>query len=505
MICFALDRLRAQEELRESQRRFSDTLTNLDMIAVMADIEGKIMFCNDYLLQITGWERDEVIGQNWFDMFLPDHEKAKVENLLVESRPEGSIMSRFQNEIKTRSGELRVVRWNNTTLRDLSGQVTGVAALGNDVTEREHFEQELKKSEERYRDLVENALDIIYTHDLEGNYTSMNKAGEKITGYSREEILKMNVAQIAAPEFIDKVRQMIASKVTGTDETVYSLEILAKDGRRITVEVNTRLTLHDDVPVGVQGIARDVTERRSLEEQLLQSQKMEAVGRLAGGIAHDFNNMLTAINGYSDLSLLKLSADDPIRANIEQIKKAGERSALLTHQLLAFSRKQVLQPKVLDLNGIISETEKLLRRLIGEDVELVTRLAPELGSVMADPGQIEQVIMNLVINARDAMPQGGKLIVETANIHLDEEKAEPIFPGQPGSYVLLSVSDTGIGMDEETRKHIFEPFFTTKPVGKGTGLGLATVYGIINQSDGRILVESKPDQGTVFRIYDRRR
>ncbi|HEX8843853.1 MAG TPA: response regulator [Pyrinomonadaceae bacterium] len=375
--------------------------------------------------------------------------------------------------------------------------ITKVARL----IERKRAEEELSKSEERYRDMVENAHDIIYSHDLEGNYTSMNKAGERITGYTLEEALRLNLSQTVAPEYLEKAQQMLDRKLAGENVTAYDLVIVTKDRRRVAVEVNTRIILENGRPVGVQGIARDVTKRKHLEEQLRQSQKMEAVGRLAGGIAHDFNNLLTAITGYSDLTLKRLRAEDPLRRNVEEIKKAGDRAASLTRQLLAFSRKQVLQPKVLDLNAVVSDMEKMLGRLIGEDIELQTALSSELGSVRADPGQIEQVLLNLAVNARDAMPHGGNLIIETENVSLNEGYTTRHIAVKPGAYVMLAVSDTGCGMNEETQSRIFEPFFTTKEVGKGTGLGLSTVYGIVKQSGGNIWVYSEVGVGTAFKIY----
>ncbi|HEY7783757.1 MAG TPA: response regulator [Pyrinomonadaceae bacterium] len=247
--------------------------------------------------------------------------------------------------------------------------------------------------------------------------------------------------------------------------------------------------------------ARALEALKASEAQLLQSQKLEAVGRLAGGISHDFNNLLTAIIGYSDLSIRRVSPDDPLRRNLDEIRRASERAAGLTRQLLAFSRKQVMQPKVFELNAVVADVERMLRRMIGDDIDVRTNLDPNSGNVKADPGQIEQVIMNLVVNARDAMPKGGKLSIETSSLYLDEQYSFEHVSVKPGFYVLLAVSDTGTGMDEETRQHIFEPFFTTKEPGKGTGLGLSTVYGIVKQSSGHVWVYSEPGKGTTFKVY----
>ena len=381
-------------------------------------------------------------------------------------------------------------------------------ALNESLEEKvEERTAELRQSEEKYRELIENANDIIYTHDLSGRFTSLNRAGERITGYTREEALQLNFADVIASDNVELVRQMIVEKLKGGELTAYELEITAKDGSKLTLEINSRLIFQNGEVVGVQGIGRDITERkhaaetlRQTEEQLRQSQKLEAIGLLAGGIAHDFNNLLTVIGGYSSLLLRSLD-EAPERQQVEEIKKASDRAAALTRQLLAFSRKQVLQPVVLNLNDIVPEIDKMLRRLIGADIDLLTVIDPELWQVKADAGQIEQVLMNLAVNARDAMPSGGRLTIQTANVYLDNNYARQHIAIEPGSYVMLAVSDTGCGMDAETRAHIFEPFFTTKEAGKGTGLGLSTVYGIIKQSGGHLWVYSEVGKGTTFKVY----
>jgi len=411
----------------------------------------------------------------------------------------GELNSEFR--ITHTDGSIRWMWGKGKVFHDEQGGAIRMIGVNIDITESKLAADALRVSEERYRDLIENAHDIIFTQDLEGNYTSVNNACERITGYTREETLGRNLMQTVAPEHLERVLEMTAKKLAGEPIPAFGMEIIAKDGHKVAIDVNSRIIFENGVPVGVQGIARDVTDRAQLEDQLRQAQKMEAVGQMAGGIAHDFNNMLTAINGFSDLTLRKMKADDPLRAHIEEIKKAGVRSADLTNQLLAFSRRQILQPAILNLNQVIMDTGNMLERLIGEDVELVTVLDGKTGRVKIDPGQLTQIITNLALNARDAMPQGGKLTFETKNMFLDAEYARQHINALPGAYVKLAVSDNGTGMDDETQAHIFEPFFTTKEIGKGTGLGLASVYGIVRQSGGSIMVYSEVGVGTTFKIY----
>ncbi len=357
-----------------------------------------------------------------------------------------------------------------------------------------------RKAEEQYQLLFQSSPQPMWVFDEETlAFLAVNEAACRHYGYSREEFLGMTIRDIRPPEVPSLLRQIAAEQSEYQDSGVWRHR--KKDGTIIQVEITSNPLLFDRRDAQLV-LAADVTEHRQLEMQLRQSQKMEAVGQLAGGIAHDFNNLLTAILGYADLLATDAGKESPLSESIGEIRKAGERAASLTRQLLAFSRRQVLEPKVLDLNELVENLQRMLRRLIGEDIELVTALDPDVGRVRADAGQTEQVVMNLAINARDAMPKGGTLTIETKDVQLDEAYArEHLVVGPAGSYVMLAVSDTGVGMSAETKSHIFEPFFTTKGKGKGTGLGLATVYGIVKQSGGYIWVYSEPGRGTTFKIY----
>jgi PAS domain S-box-containing protein len=497
-----IDRKRAEKALQTSESRKDAILkTALDCV-ITIDHEGNVIDFNPAAEHTFGYASKDVVGKRMADLIIPISMRPSHEHGFARYLTTGCssmLGKRIEITAMRADGSEIPVELTITAIGELPHPT--FTAFIRDLTERKRAEAELRQSEERYRDLVENAHDIIYSHDLEGNYTSINRAGEQITGYTREESLALNISATVAPEDLSKTREMLRRKIAGEKVTAYEMEIIAKDGHRVAVEANTKLVYQDGVPVGVQGIARDVTERKQLEEQLRQSQKMEAIGQLAGGVAHDFNNLLTAINGYSSLALQRLEDDHPIKPYIEEVKKAGDRATNLTRQLLAFGRKQILQPLAINLNGVVSDMNKMLRRLIGEDIVLTAKLDAGVGRVMADPGQVEQVLVNLIVNARDAMPRGGNLTIETKNVELDEEYGSRHVGVAPGKYVLLAVSDTGEGMSEEVRTRVFEPFFTTKEKGKGTGLGLSTVYGIVKQSGGNVWIYSELGRGTTFKVY----
>ena len=368
--------------------------------------------------------------------------------------------------------------------------------------DRRRVGEQLREREEYFRALIEQAQDIIAVLDADAALKYASPSVRAVLGFVPEELVGRSILELVHPEDAETALRTFAEGVaTGRGGRLLELRLCRKDNTYRTLEVTGRYLLNDPVVRGVVLNARDVTDRRSLERQLVQSQKMEAVGRLAGGVAHDFNNVLTAILGYTGLLLDGLPALSPLRPDLEEIRNAANKATGLTRQLLAFSRKQPLETRVLDPNDLVKEMDRLLRRLLGEDIDVVTNLAPGIGAVRGDAGQLEQVVVNLAVNARDAMPEGGKLTIETQNVDLDASYAVGHVPVRPGAYVLVAVSDTGIGMSAETMSHMFEPFFTTKEPGKGTGLGLATVYGIVKQSGGAVQCYSEPGQGTTFKVY----
>ena len=464
-----------------------------------AQPDNPIIYASPGFERLTGYRAAEVVGRNC--RFLQGAGSdpatvARVREAVRAARPCSVEVLNYKKD--------GTPFWNALSLspvRDSGGMVTHFVGVQADVSERRRADEAVRESEQRYRELFENAVDAVYTLDLRGRFTSANTAAEALSGYSAEELAGMNVSDLLVPDELERSVGMLNSKLAGAPRTVYQTELATRDGRRRTVEIASRVVCRGGRPVGVQGVARDLTERRLLEDQLRQAQKMEAVGQLAGGVAHDFNNLLTVIQGYGGILLSSLGPDDPSRELIGEMTRAGERAAGLTRQLLTFSRQSVLAPRVLDLNAVVLDLEKMLRRVIGEDIDLSTDLQAGLGRVKADQGQIEQVLMNLAVNARDAMPTGGKLTIETRNIELDETFAGLHGGIRPGPYVFLAVSDDGCGMSPEVRARIYEPFFTTKEKGKGTGLGLATVHGIVQQTGGHIQVYSEPGLGSSFKVY----
>ena len=494
-----------QELLDKERETFFPILHKAPYGIALIDNNGRFIYINPEFTNITGYTVEDIFaGRDWFHRASPFPEYRQE---IVSSLKRDVIQKRVEKifSVICKNGEMKEIEFKPTLLDD--GRIVVVLS---DITERKRAEDALRESEEKYRTILENIEDGYFEVDLAGNFTFFNDSLCRMLGYSKEEMMGMNDREYTDQENAKKLYQAF-NKVyrTGEPTKEFGWEVVAKDGTRLFGEVSVSLIKDSKgQPTGFRGIARDITERKradeekaTLQEELRQSQKMEAIGGLAGGIAHDFNNLLTVISGNCQLSLLELKEEDSLRGNIEEIKAATERATSLTRQLLAFSRRQVLNMRVLDLNTIIRDLEKMLRRVIGEDIELVTCFADNLGMVKMDPGWIEQVIMNLAVNARDAMPGGGKLIIETANADLDDSCSRGHVTAKPGRYVKLCVNDTGTGMPPDVREHLFEPFFTTKEKGKGTGLGLSTVYGIIKQSGGDIWVYSEPGLGTTFNIY----
>ena len=488
--------LQERRRAEESYRLLFES--NPNPMYVYETATTRFVAVNDVALNAFGYSREEFLRMPLESVVAP-HELERL-HAAVDGIKSG------RNNGLTHSGVWRARRKDGSefdaefTVHDhvFEGQRARVV-MALDVTERIEAERALRRSEARYRDLFENASDLIATADLDGRLTAVNETFVRALGYSREELIGTPVDELTAPEARAGVLAAREQKLAGAEATVYESELVAKDGQRVQVEIASRLIVEDGVPVGTEAICRDITERKQLEEQLRQAQKLEAIGRLAGGVAHDFNNLLTVISGYAE-SLLE-GRDRSSEFELDQIAAAADRAAILTRQLLAFSRRQVLEPRVLDLNEVVNGATPMLTRLIGEDVELVASLDPDTNPVLADPNQLGQVLLNLAVNARDAMPGGGRVLIQTANVELDEEYVAHHGEANVGPHVVLSVSDTGSGMDADTLAHVYEPFFTTKPVGTGTGLGLATVYGIVKQSGGSIWVYSEPGAGTTFKVY----
>ncbi len=498
-------RRQAEENLAASQNRLRTIIDAEPACVKVVSPDGTLLEMNAAgLAMFDAQSPEQVVGKPVYSMIHPDDcERFRALHERVCRGQEGTL------EFRT-VGLRGTERWcemHAVPLRNEKNQVVAALSVTRDVTERKRAREGLEKLSRQNALILNSAGEGIYGLDIEGKATFVNATAAQMLGWTVEELIGQPMHTFlhhtkpdGTPYPLEEC-PIYAAFRDGAVHHVVDEKFWRKDGTSFPVEYISNPIRENEKVAGAVVTFKDVTEHKKLEEQLRQAQKMEAVGRLAGGVAHDFNNLLTIIGGYSQLLLQRMGPEDPSRPHVTEIKLAGDRAGALTRQLLAFSRRQILTPQVLDLNDVVGNVEKMLRRLIGEDVELATLQAPNLGRVKADPGQIEQVLMNLAVNARDAMPHGGKLTIETANVILHENFGPGPVHVKPGPYVMLKVCDTGCGMTAEVQKHLFEPFFTTKEKGKGTGLGLAMVYGIVKQSGGYIWVDSQPGEGATFTIH----
>ena len=507
-------RKRAEELAHERDRQLSTLIENLPGVVYRCRIDQnyRMEFINDAVLDVTGYPQEDFLeGGRIFGDLIPEKERAEMREFVLG---ELAKVNRYEvtYPVVTKNGRERWVSDRGQGIFDVDGKPYAIEGFITDITERRNSEEARRRSEQQLRVVTDTVPALITYFDQSLICRFENKYYLEWLGRPERSIIGLHLREIVGPVAYEGIEKEFAIALAGNEFTIERealLERIGSAGRSSYLRVSYVPDRDEQGNViGAFAFAIDLTETKRSEEalqksreQLVQSQKLESVGRLAGGIAHDFNNMLTAITGYSELALRKLPVGDSVRKHIEEIKKAGERSAQLTNQLLAFSRRQILQAQVVNINDVILDTSRMLKRLIGEDIALETELAENLYAVKCDPGQLSQIIVNLVVNARDAMPDGGTILVETDNTSLDAKYAAEHVGVKPGDYVIMTVSDTGVGMDEETKKHVFEPFFTTKEVGKGTGLGLSTVYGIVKQSDGNVWIYSEPGLGTTVKVY----
>ena len=507
-------RERAIQALRESEARYRRLVGSIREIVFAGGPDGTLLarsltFVSPQVEDATGHPSREFLADPglWQRLLHPEdvpNVARDTERAFSERRP----VVRFYRMRNGRTGDYRWIE--DTFVPDLGGNGTprGFFATARDITDRWRAEAEAERERRRNELLLNCAGEGIYGLDLEGRVTFINPAGAQILGYTVDELIGAPMhatchhTRADGQPFPVEECPIYATRSQARVHSVNDDVLWRKDGSAVPVEyVSTPIQGEEGELAGAVVVFLDISQRRRLEGMVQQSQKLEAIGRLAGGVAHDFNNILGVITGYAELMRRQIGEEHPARPRLEQVLKAAERAAGLTRQLLAFSRRQAIQPRTLDVNALVADLDKMLRRLIGEDVELELRLGAELGVVKADQTQIEQVVLNLIVNARDAMPSGGELTIETANAEFDAAYAAAHPPAQAGRFVMLSVTDTGIGMDAETQRQIFEPFFTTKGPGEGTGLGLSTVYGVVQQSGGHIWVYSEPGHGTTFKVY----
>ncbi len=499
------ERKRAEQRIRESEERLRALFEASPDGIIALDPDGRVTDCNPAVMQALAVESEEqIIGRSALDFVAEDAAdqfRRDVKHVL-----EGQTSRSLHYEMVGLDGRRFPVEASANAITDEDGNPVSVVATVKDITERREAERELQQLDQFRRSIIDQANIWIHVLDRQLQPVLWNPAAAEISGVPAEEALGSDVSwDVMYPDPEDHAEMhRVATEIIEDGRVLanYNTTIATRDGEQRIISWNARQLLDQDgEPLGLLAVGRDVTEHNQLEEQLRQAAKMEAVGRLAGGIAHDFNNMLTAILANVQLISMQMDRDDEQRQLLEEVQVAARRSADLTRQLLAFSRKQTMEPENVDLNALINRFEPMLERVIGEQISVLTNLDSDLGMTRADSSQITQVLMNLVVNARDAMPEGGTLTVETSNAQLDETYAESHADVEPGQYVMLSVSDTGVGMEQDVQEHIFEPFFTTRGEEEGTGLGLATVYGIVNQSEGHIHVYSEPGSGSVFKVY----
>lgn len=506
------ERKQMEKALVETQSLLAAAIDSSPAGIIIIDApDGRIRMINTAVLGMISHIHFPVMNQRLKDL-LQENPSFRDDGSLITEEDSSIVRTLFEGNVirnkkiyMFRDGEKRCLLSNAAPVYDGRGDIVAGILLIHDITELKNTSDALHQSEERFRSVIEASNDAMIEINSGGLITLFNKAAEKIFGYSREEVLGSSISCIIPEKYRESHEHYIheffdAGIQPRVIHQIHELEAVRKNGEKFHIDISLSLGSSGQEPF-ILVVIRDISRRKSLEEQLRQSQKMEAIGNLAGGVAHDFNNLLTGMLGYSELMLARTPKDDPNYQSLFQIKKASESAASLTQQLLAFSRKQILEPIALNLNELIASMDKMLRRLIFEDIELVVTMDPALGYIQADPVQIEQILLNLAVNARDAMPSGGSLTIETANKDVLECSLENHPEIQPGRYVMLSVKDTGHGMDQKVLERIFDPFYTTKEIGKGTGLGLSTVYGIVKQSNGHIFASSEINQGAAFNIY----
>jgi PAS domain S-box-containing protein len=502
-ILLALDDVTERHRATELQAELAAIVGGSDDAILSNALDGTIRSWNQGAERLYGYAAGEAVGKS-ISLIVPPDRRAEL-TTIHERLARGERVPPFVTEHIRKDGSRVEVSLTISPIRDAAGRVTGAAAMARDVTEQLRIERSLHETARLLENISFASPAVLYTLNVHADsflpaWVSTNVTA--ILGYTVPEALAADWwANHLHPEDRDACVSRRATLLR-TGHLAHEYRFLRKDGSVVWVREESR-AVRDAAgrPQQVVGAWLDITERRALEEQFLQAQKMESIGRLAGGVAHDFNNLLTVIVSTADLAAAGFQQGDPLVADLREIRQAAERGAALTRQLLAFSRRQVFQPQVVQLNDTLTALEPMLRRLLGEDIRLVIVPGPALGNVRVDPAQMQQVLMNLLVNGRDAMPNGGVLTIETANVELDDAYVGRHFDVSPGVYVMLAVSDTGVGMDAATRQRVFEPFFTTKPAGRGTGLGLSTVYGIVKQSGGHVWVYSEPGVGTTFKIY----